>query len=55
MSHDSPTQLALFNKNEEGTIPFFIHIPSQFDLTCNSPQLAAGSPYVLSSERERAN
>ncbi len=24
-------------------------------LTCNSPQLAAGSPYVLSSERERAN
>ncbi len=24
-------------------------------LTCNSPQLAAGSLYVLSSERERAN
>ena len=24
-------------------------------LTCNSPQLAAGSPYMLSLERERAS
>ena len=31
-------------------------LPENFQtLTCNSPQLAAGSPYVLSSERERAN